>query len=125
MHGRDVLVAAALVDEGVGTIEDTDIGARVGLRWRRGPFELMNQLRHRGAPALAAAFAARWDVAVPEVLTLQAASAKPFAFKLVDRRSPTAIATLTINRPDAMNALNEAVVAQLEARSGRRRPIRR
>ena len=32
-------VAAALVDEGVGTIEDTDIGARVGLRWRRGPFE--------------------------------------------------------------------------------------
>ena len=29
------LVAAALVDEGVGTIEDTDIGARVGLRWAR------------------------------------------------------------------------------------------
>ena len=23
-------------------MEDTDIGARVGLRWRRGPFELMN-----------------------------------------------------------------------------------
>ena len=37
-------VAAALVDEGVGTIEDIDIGARVGLRWRRGPFELMNHL---------------------------------------------------------------------------------
>ena len=34
---------SALVDEGVGTIEDTDIGARVGLRWRRGPFELMNR----------------------------------------------------------------------------------
>ena len=29
-------VAAALVDEGVGTIEDTDIGARVGLRWPQG-----------------------------------------------------------------------------------------
>ena len=40
-------VASALVDEGVGTIDDTDIGARVGLRWRRGPFELMNQYRCR------------------------------------------------------------------------------
>ena len=39
---RRFFVAAALVDERVGTIEDTDIGARVGLRWRRGPFELMN-----------------------------------------------------------------------------------
>ncbi|NIM01751.1 MAG: 3-hydroxyacyl-CoA dehydrogenase/enoyl-CoA hydratase family protein, partial [Acidobacteria bacterium] len=37
-------VAAALVDEGVGTIEDTDIGARVGLRWPKGPFELINGL---------------------------------------------------------------------------------
>src|SRR5260370_30390751 len=34
-------VASALVDEGVGTIEDTDIGARVGLRGRRRPLPLM------------------------------------------------------------------------------------
>ncbi len=27
-----------------GTKEDTDIGARVGLRWPRGPFEMMNRL---------------------------------------------------------------------------------
>ena len=38
-------VAAALVDEQVGSIEDTDIGARVGLRWPKGPFELMNRRR--------------------------------------------------------------------------------
>ena len=36
-------LAEGLVDEGVGTIEDTDIGARVGLRWPRGPFQMMNR----------------------------------------------------------------------------------
>ena len=58
-------VAGALVDEGVGTIEDVDIGARVGLRWRRGPFELMNHLGLARARDLVAAFAARWKRARP------------------------------------------------------------
>src|SRR5688572_24506025 len=34
------MITGHLVDEGVCTIEDCDIGARVGLRWARGPFEL-------------------------------------------------------------------------------------
>jgi enoyl-CoA hydratase/3-hydroxyacyl-CoA dehydrogenase len=37
------LAAVALVDEGVGKSYDVDIGARVGLRWPQGPFEMMNQ----------------------------------------------------------------------------------
>ena len=65
-------VAAALVDEGVGTIEDTDIGARVGLRWRRGPFELMNHYGIERARDLVAAFATRWNLPVPATLERQA-----------------------------------------------------
>jgi enoyl-CoA hydratase/3-hydroxyacyl-CoA dehydrogenase len=107
-------VAAALVDEGVGTIEDTDIGARVGLRWRRGPFELMNQLGIERSHALISEFASRWSLPVPQVLVRQARSASPFAFKLVTSETRDGIATLTINRPDAMNAINEDVVSQLE-----------
>ncbi|MDZ7580254.1 MAG: 3-hydroxyacyl-CoA dehydrogenase family protein [Deltaproteobacteria bacterium] len=37
-------VAAALVDEGVASIEDTDRGAKIGLRWVMGPFEIMNKI---------------------------------------------------------------------------------
>ncbi|MCK7504753.1 MAG: 3-hydroxyacyl-CoA dehydrogenase family protein [Desulfobacterales bacterium] len=37
-------VAAALVDEGVASIEDTDRGAKIGLRWILGPFEIMNKI---------------------------------------------------------------------------------
>ena len=107
-------VAAALVDEGVGTIEDTDIGARVGLRWRRGPFELMNHSGIERTRDRVAAFAARWNLPVPATLERQARSGQPFRFTLVRSEVAGDVATLTINRPDAMNALNEAVVSQLE-----------
>lgn len=108
-------VASALVDEGVGTIEDTDIGARVGLRWRRGPFEAMNHIGVENAHAMAAGYAARWNVPVPKVLEAQARGGKPFTFALVRTEIANGLATLTINRPDAMNALNEDVLSQLEA----------
>jgi enoyl-CoA hydratase/3-hydroxyacyl-CoA dehydrogenase len=107
------LVAGQLVDEKVTTIEDVDIGARVGLRWPRGPFELMNALGVAKAADLARRMAERWSVALPATLAARADSKQPFSFELVRSHVQDGIATLTIHRPDAMNALNEAVVAQL------------
>jgi len=115
LAGVTFYIASALVDEGVGTIEDTDIGARVGLRWRRGPFELMNHYGLARAAALVDEVARRWRIPVPGVLSSQAASATPFAFTLVRREDADGVATLTIDRPDALNALNEAVLAQLRS----------
>ena len=43
-YGVCLGVAAALVDEGVASIEDTDRGAKIGLRWVMGPFEIMNKI---------------------------------------------------------------------------------
>jgi enoyl-CoA hydratase / 3-hydroxyacyl-CoA dehydrogenase len=107
-------VAATLVDEHVGTIEDTDIGARVGLRWRRGPFELMNHYGIERSRDLVAGFAAHWNLPMPATLADQARKSRPFGFTLVRSDVTEGVATLTINRPDAMNALNEAVISQLE-----------
>ncbi len=115
LAGVAFFVAAALVDQGVGTMEDTDIGARVGLRWRRGPFELMNHYGIERAAALADTHARSWSVPVPDLLVRQARAAQPFRFTLVRSDVAGGIATLTINRPDAMNALNAAVVDQLRS----------
>jgi len=51
---------------------------------------------------------------MPSVVEEQARSGRPFTFKLVRTEISNGVGTLTINRPDAMNALNEEVVAQLE-----------
>ncbi len=53
MLGAVYFVAAGLVDEKVSTIEDTDIGARVGLRWPAGPFQMMNRTGVANSAALA------------------------------------------------------------------------
>jgi enoyl-CoA hydratase/3-hydroxyacyl-CoA dehydrogenase len=106
-------IAAALVDEGVASMEDTDIGARVGLRWRRGPFELMNEHGVDRAAALVSTLASTWRIEPPTMLEQRRASGSRFEFALVASDTADGVATLTINRPDTMNALNETVVAQL------------
>ena len=108
-------VATALLDDGVGTVEDTDIGARVGLRWPRGPFEMINRFGIKAAGDLVGQFGGGWDIAVPGILSLQWRANAPFTFEFVKSETKDGVATLTVNRPDAMNALNEAVVAQLHA----------
>ena len=115
MLGVVFYVAAALVDEKVGSIEDTDIGSRVGLRWPKGPFEMINRLGVGAALELVKKITERWELEMPGLLAEAAASGKPFEFELVRRSDSDGIATLTINRPDAMNALNEDVVGQLHA----------
>ena len=75
----------------------------------------MNHLGLTRARDLVAAFATRWKVRVPASIENQARAGRPFHFTLVRSEVADGIATLTINRPDAMNALNEAVFAQLEA----------
>ncbi len=114
LFGATALVVSELVEQGVSTIEDVDIGARVGLRWPVGPFELINQLGVAHAAELAARVGANWSRQVPALLSSQASKNSPFPIQLVQTSVKDGVATLTINRPDTMNALNERVIDQFE-----------
>jgi enoyl-CoA hydratase/3-hydroxyacyl-CoA dehydrogenase len=109
------LAAASLVDEGVGTKEDVDIGARVGLRWARGPFEMMNRLGTAHALELTTMLAARWQMKAPAALAKSGSRNEPVPIELVKSRTDGGVTTITINRPDVMNALNESVGQQLQS----------
>jgi enoyl-CoA hydratase/3-hydroxyacyl-CoA dehydrogenase len=116
-YGVCLGVAAALVDEGVASIEDTDRGAKIGLRWTMGPFEIMNTIGVDKTYDAVAAIAKKYpDFEMPRVLAKQKALGKPFEFNFVDLEIKNKIAFITINRPEAMNALNETVVSQLDNR---------
>jgi enoyl-CoA hydratase/3-hydroxyacyl-CoA dehydrogenase len=116
-YGVCLGVAAALVDEGVASIEDTDRGAKIGLRWIMGPFEIMNQIGVDRSYAAVEAITQKYvDFKMPQVLARQKELGIPFEFKFVDLKIKDDIAYITINRPEAMNALNETVVSQLDQR---------
>jgi enoyl-CoA hydratase/3-hydroxyacyl-CoA dehydrogenase len=109
------LAAASLVDEGVGSKEDVDIGARVGLRWAHGPFEMMNRMGTAHALGLTTMLAARWQMPVPTPLLEVGRANAPIPIELVKARNTDGVSTIMVNRPDAMNALDEAVGQQLTA----------
>jgi enoyl-CoA hydratase/3-hydroxyacyl-CoA dehydrogenase len=107
------LAAAALVEEGIGMAEETDIGARVGLRWPRGPFEMMNRIGTAKALELVSALSERWQMPVPADLAIGGRTNQPYLLEMVRSRPDNGVVTITINRPDVMNAMNETVAEQL------------
>ena len=120
LYGVVFGVAAQIVDEGVCSIEDVDRGAKVGLRWARGPFELMNRVGVKASFEMAKEYLAlcqdeqgesNWQI--PQFFTDQASNDSQWDFSYVDTSIQEGIATITINRPEAMNALNETVIEQL------------
>jgi len=64
-------IAAQLVSEGVGSIKDVDIGARVGLRWAEGPFEMMNRQGMAEVKRIVDQFERFYGLATPKILAAQ------------------------------------------------------
>lgn len=107
-------VACKLVDEGVGSVEDTDIGARVGLRWPKGPFEMLNEVGVERARALVAALVADHGLEMPQMLA--DASDLGINIELVSLDTEGEVAHVRFNRPSAMNALDKDVLIQFDGK---------
>lgn len=133
LYGVTFGIAARLVDEGVATAVDTDKGATVGLRWAAGPFAMMNKLGTRRSLAAVEALHKKWGASFPVAGELKRLGAKnePWDLPAVrlekvglvaarsssegdDERPQAFVGVLTIDRPDALNALNAKVLQDFQ-----------
>ena len=106
-------VAAQIVEEDICSMEDVDRGAKVG-SMARGPFEMMNRIGVGEAyDGIGLPIACRCGCMGTPFIFESIRCRNNWDFSYVDSSTEDGIATITINRPEAMNALNEVVVAQL------------
>jgi len=113
--GAVFTVACTLAAEGVSSIEDIDRGAKVGLRWRRGPFEMMNKYGIERSYDIVKRFIGRHPkLKMPNLLEGHYKNKELWSFSYVDLEIEDRIARILFNRPEAMNAINEEVIRQLD-----------
>ena len=109
--GQIFTVSAQIVEEEICSLEDVDRGAKIGLRWSKGPFELVNEIGISESIRMANNYCKLSGLTLPTWFS-NLDSKIPISY--VDVSINNEIAFVKINRPEAMNALNLELVNQLE-----------
>ena len=115
--GQVFAVCSQIVAEEICSMEDVDRGAKVGLRWMNGPFEIMNAIGIDEAYRMASAYAEIAAFDLPPFFGVKAETGHPWEFNFVDVVQTGGVATIRLNRPEAMNALNETSLVPMSSSS--------
>ena len=91
--GQVFAVSAQIVAEEICSMEDVDRGAKVGLRWALGPFEIANRIGVKEAVRMAVDYAQEAGLELPEWFTERRES---FDFSYVDVAIESSIATVAL-----------------------------
>lgn len=109
MLGVTFFVCSQLLDEKVCDAVDINRGAKIGLKWRKGPIELMQYYKEDMVWYLIHQIAGLYQMQLPVSI-----GKKFWKMNFVDLEKKGDIAVLTMNRPEDLNALNEDVMKQLD-----------
>lgn len=92
-------------NEKIASVAEVDLGARVGLLWPKGPFELYYD--HHQEIALIAK-------ECPRIPSLMKTSSTKLDLGFVSTEIKESVGIITLNRPDSLNALSEKMLEMLE-----------
>ncbi|MBI5917176.1 MAG: 3-hydroxyacyl-CoA dehydrogenase/enoyl-CoA hydratase family protein [Bacteroidetes bacterium] len=109
MLGCVFFVCSQILEEKVCSSAELNRGAKIGLRWKKGPVELMQQYGEGEVRRLVEQYANFYGEKIPAGI---AAGTWKMEYVTLEKRGDRAIITLA--RPEDLNALNEEVVAQLD-----------
>jgi enoyl-CoA hydratase/3-hydroxyacyl-CoA dehydrogenase len=104
-------VAAQMVTEGVVDATSADLGARTGLRWPLGPFELMNKLGVGNVKRMVETVFEPFGMPVPDYPFSTGEDAE---IQWVQQKVFGSSGFIIFNMPDRMNALGEDVMTQFD-----------
>lgn len=111
--GASLGVAAQMVDEEVVDATSADLGARAGLRWPMGPFELLRTLGVDRVAAMAQEVFSPWQLPLPVSLATGDQAGK-LELKWVTTAVIEDSGFIIFDLPDRMNPLGEVVIRQLD-----------
>jgi enoyl-CoA hydratase/3-hydroxyacyl-CoA dehydrogenase len=109
--GCSFFVCSQILAEEVCTAVDLNRGAKIGLRWRKGPVDIMQQFGEVEVKRIVNEYAALYVENVPEGITVDS-----WNMEFVTLKVNGSVATITMSRPEDMNALNEDVMEQLDCK---------
>ena len=102
-------VCSQILEEKVCSAIDLNKGAKIGLKWKKGPIDLMKQYGEKEVTRLVENYAKLYKEKVPSGI-----SEKNWNLEFVTLSSSNGTAVITMNRPEDLNALNETVMNQLD-----------
>jgi enoyl-CoA hydratase/3-hydroxyacyl-CoA dehydrogenase len=112
--GASLGVAAQMVSEGVIDATSTDLGARAGLRWPMGPFELLEKIGATKVKEMVESVFSVWNLPLPTCLA-DSAKAQSLSLNWVTTEVVGESGFIVFDLPDRMNPLGEQVMNQLDS----------
>ena len=107
--GCTFFVCSQILAEEVCSAVDLNRGAKIGLRWRKGPVDLLQQFGEEEVQNKVSLYANLYGETIPEGI-----KANNWNMEFVTLEVNANVATITMSRPEDMNALNEEVMSQLD-----------
>jgi len=111
MLGIVYFVALQILDENVCSAGDMDLGAQVGLRWRKGPIEMMNKSGENEVRRLIGLIGEKYHTDLPFSI-----GAQYWKCDSIQLDKNDSIAVLTFRQPQNLNALSKSIMEELNAK---------
>lgn len=109
MLGVTFYVCAQILEENICSATDLNKGAKIGLKWRNGPVDLMNKYGESEVKRISALLLKNYSQTKAPAID---SNAWKLEFVLLENVGKNSI--VKVNRPEDLNALNEAVMRQLD-----------
>jgi len=108
MLGVVFFICSQILQEGICSASEIDRGAKIGLRWKKGPVEMMRELGEKEIQRLVVMLTGRYNMEMPRSIGQK--YWKPVNVKLSKNNS---VAVIRMDQPENLNALSEETVKQL------------